>query len=142
MDIAIRPDGGRHYPPGADAIGQILYSADGHVAAQLVRNERQRFLSDDWRAASDGEGAQAFKEYFGYLGTFSIDLDRRADLRQAAAAWFPNVEGDRLRRFSFENGHLVLNAETTWGTVRIVWARADGATGDEPTAPHAPRWAA
>jgi hypothetical protein len=39
--------------------------------------------------------------------------------------WFPNVEGeDQLRRFRFEGNRLVLDADTSWGKVRIVWSRA------------------
>jgi hypothetical protein len=33
----IKKDGTTDYPLGQDAIGQLIYSADGHVAAQLAR---------------------------------------------------------------------------------------------------------
>src|SRR5580658_6158629 len=72
-----RSDGGKSYPLGEDAIGQLLYTADGLVAAQLVRINRQKFASDDWRRASPEEAARAFKEYFGYFGVYEIDLQRQ-----------------------------------------------------------------
>ncbi|MBV8097902.1 MAG: lipocalin-like domain-containing protein [Verrucomicrobia bacterium] len=45
----VKPNGERVYPLGEDAIGQIMYSADGHIAAQLMRGQPDRFRSDDWR---------------------------------------------------------------------------------------------
>ena len=55
-----------------DAIGQIMYSVDGHV-----------------------EGA-----------------------------WFPNlINTKQTRHFQFEGSRLVLNADTDWGQVQIVWER-------------------
>jgi hypothetical protein len=121
----VRKDGSKTYPLGDHAIGQLIYTADGHMAAQLVAVGRTRFKSDDWREASEEEGAGAFKEYFGYFGTFSLDLARHAVIHHVKGAWFPNVEAsDQLRVFRFEKGELVLDADTSWGKVRIVWVRA------------------
>jgi hypothetical protein len=124
----INPDGTKSYPLGEKAIGQIIYSTDGHVAAQLVAVDRRKFGSDDWREASSEEGSRAFNEYFGYFGTYTIDMSRKAVVHHVKGAWFPNVEGvDQVRAFHFEGSHLVLDADTKWGKVRIVWAR-----GQEP----------
>jgi hypothetical protein len=124
----IKPGAAIDYPLGEDAIGQIIYSADGHVAAQLVRRTRERFGAEDWRAASAAEAARAWKEYFGYFGVYSIDLEQRAVVHHVEGAWFPNLSNtDQLRRFRFEDGQLVLDAETEWGRVRIVWERTSRA---------------
>jgi hypothetical protein len=118
----IHADGGKSYPLGEQAVGQIAYTADGHVAAQLVRAGRTRFASGDWKKATAGEAARAFKEYFGYFGTFSIDLEKEAVIHHVTGGWFPNVEGtDQLRRFQLQGNRLVLDADTEWGKVRIVW---------------------
>jgi hypothetical protein len=118
-------DGTKAYPLGEDALGQLLYSGDGHVAAQLVRADRTKFGSDDWRDASVDEGGRAFKEYFGYFGTYSIDLTRHAVVHHVEGAWFPNVEDSEQERiFKLEDDRLVLDADTDWGKVRIVWRRA------------------
>ena len=120
-----RADGSKAYPLGEDAIGQIVYTPDGHMAAQLVRIGRQRFASDDWRAADETEAGRAFKEYFGYFGTFEIDVERSVVIHRIKGSWFPNLEGgDQERHFRFEGDSLVLDADTTWGRVRIVWRPA------------------
>jgi hypothetical protein len=122
-------DGTIGYPFGEDAIGQIVYSPDGHVAAQLVSRGRQRFKSGDWRKAWSEEAARAFREYFGYFGTFVIDSDRKTIVHRVEGAWFPNLEGSsQERRFRFEDDQLVLGASTPWGEVRIVWQRAPSAS--------------
>jgi Lipocalin-like domain len=113
---------------GIAAHGQILYTADGDVAAQLVKAERASFASEDWRDASDAEGAMAFKEYFGYFGTFSIDQGKQAVIQHIDGAWFPNLLGtDQIRVFQFVGNQLVLDADTEWGKVRIEWKRAKNA---------------
>lgn len=76
------------YPLGKDATGQIIYSDDGHVAAQLVRRDVPRFMHDDWRMASADECAQAWKSYFGYFGTFSIMLKNRRLFTMSRAVGF------------------------------------------------------
>ena len=112
------------FPLGENALGQIVYSADGHVAAQLARRGRRKFQSGDWRQAGEKDGARAFKEYFGYFGAFSIDTERQVVTHHVEGSWFPNLEGsDQERHYRFENDLLVLDAHTDWGKVRIVWRK-------------------
>lgn len=123
-----RPDGDKAFPIGEAAIGQLIYSADGYMAAQLARCGRRSFPSGDWRQADDENAARAFKEYFGYFGTFSIDVDKQVITHHVEGSWFPNLEGgDQERRYRFENDLLVLDADTAWGKVRIVWRKAETA---------------
>jgi hypothetical protein len=120
----IKANGDRVYPLGEDAIGQIIYSADGHVAAQLMARQRKRFRSDDWREASEIESAQAWKQYFGYFGRFSINLGANAVIHHVEGSWFPNLLNTNQERFfQFEGSRLILNADTEWGRVQIVWER-------------------
>jgi hypothetical protein len=120
-----RPDGGKVFPLGADAIGQIMYSADGHVAAQLARRDVRSFASDDWREARPDEASRAFKDYFGYFGTFTIDVPAGAVVHHVAGSWFPNLYGvDQARRFRLDGDVLHLDADTAWGQVVIIWKRA------------------
>jgi hypothetical protein len=126
-----KPNGEVTYPLGEDAIGQIMYTADGYVAAQLARRTREQFHSEDWREASDMESARAWKEYFGYFGTFSVDLHRGAVVHHVNGAWFPNLLGsDQVRYFQLQGTQLILDADTEWGHVRIVWERAKPALHD------------
>jgi hypothetical protein len=120
----IHEDGSVAYPLGDDAAGQLMYTDSGHVSAQLVRARQPRFASDDWQQATADEMAGAWPGYFGYFGTFSVDIDAGAVIHHVQAGWFPNVaETEQVRRFHFQDGLLVLDAETAWGVVRIIWER-------------------
>lgn len=121
-----RPNGGKAFPLGPDAIGQIIYSADGHVAAQLARRDVRPFASGDWREARDEEASHAFKNYFGYFGTFTIDVASSSVIHHVEGAWFPNLYGvDQARRFRIDGDLLHLDADTDWGQVVIIWKRAE-----------------
>jgi hypothetical protein len=96
------------------------------VSAQLVRPHQNRFDSDDWREAQPEEMIAAWPNYFGYFGTFSIDADDDDDVvvHHIESGWFPNLVGtDQRRHYRFDGDQLVLDADTAWDKVRIVWER-------------------
>jgi len=113
------------YPLGPQAIGQIMYDATGRVSAQLVQPGQPRFVSDDWLQAQTEEKAAAWSGYFGYFGTFTIDVDAGAVIHHIEGSWFPNLIGtQQVRYYRFEgDDRLVLSADTAWGPVRIIWDR-------------------
>ena len=47
----IMQDGSKRLPLGEGARGQVVYTADGRMSAQLVRADRAPFASDDYRGA-------------------------------------------------------------------------------------------
>src|SRR5579875_3603671 len=109
-------DGVRRYPLGPDAVGQLMYTPDDRVSAQLVRVGQPRFASDDWQAATGEEMKAAWPAYFGYFGRFSIDDDQRAVVHHVEGSWFPNLVGtDQIRHYRMDRDRLILDAETAWG---------------------------
>jgi Lipocalin-like domain len=117
-------DGSKSLPLGEHPQGQLMYTGDGHVSAQLVRADQQPFASDDWRAAKPEEMTAAWPAYFGYFGTFTVDVGRKAVTHHIESGWFPNLVGTKqVRHYCFDEGRLVLDADTAWGKVRIVWQR-------------------
>jgi hypothetical protein len=119
-------DGTIKYPLGDDAIGQIIYGADGCMSAQLMRRNQARFAQDDWRKATPAEKSEAWGNYFAYFGTYSVDTKASAVTHHVEGSWFPNLVGlDQQRYYRFEGDQLVLDADTAWGRVRIVWAKVE-----------------
>jgi hypothetical protein len=100
-------DGSTRFPLGSDAVGQLMYTADGHVSAQLVRSGQHPFGNNDWREATPTEMTAACPNYFGYFGTYTIDADNAAITHHIEAWWFPNLVGTEQVR-----------------CVKIVWERA------------------
>ena len=120
----IGADGTVTYPMGSNVTGQLMYDRSGRVAAQLAATGQPRFASEDWRAATPEEMARAWPAYFGYFGTFTVDTAAGTVTHHVESGWFPNLAGTaQVRHYRFADGRLVLDADTAWGRVRIVWER-------------------
>jgi|ERR1051325_3328541 hypothetical protein len=94
------PDGTVSYPLGKDAVGQIMYDAEGRMSAQLMQRDQMPFGSDDWRQASADEKANAWSNYFGYFGTYSIDEQAKKVTHHIEGSWFPNLVGQDQERIT------------------------------------------
>lgn len=132
---SIKQDGTIDYPLGPDAAGQLMYDDSDRVSAQLVRVGQPRFASDDWRQASAEEMCAAWPSYFGYFGTFSIDAETKTVTHHIEAGWFPNLAGSQqLRHYRFDKHRLVLDADTAWGQVKIIWKKLHAKSSDAGSA--------
>ena len=119
--------GSRRLPLGEGARGQVVYTADGRMSAQLVRADRAPFASDDFRGAPVDVAAEAFQQYFGYFGSYTVDAGAATVTHFIEGAWFPNLENKaQVRAFRFEQNRLILEAATPWGVIRNTWIRASG----------------
>ena len=67
------PDGHTTYDYGPDAIGFLMYTASGHMCAQLMKRGRQRWVDDNTPNAS--EAADAFGGFF-LLRNFRVTRGR------------------------------------------------------------------
>jgi hypothetical protein len=120
----IAAGGETNYPLGKDAIGQISYSETGRVSAQLMRQHLPRFSNEDWQQATKDEKSDAWSAYFGYFGSYDIDLEKNAVTHHVEGSWFPNLIGTKqVRYFRFQGQQLILDADTEWGKVHIVWEK-------------------
>lgn len=121
---AVDADGTVSYPMGDDVAGQLMYDDCGRVSAQLVRADQPPFASEDWRQATPDEMTAAWPNYFGYFGTFTVDADAGTVTHHVDHGWFPNLTGtEQVRNYRFEGDQLVLDADTAWGRVRVIWER-------------------
>lgn len=113
------------YPLGEDAVGQLMYDDEtSKMSVQLVVADQAPFASDDWQQASTEEMIAAWPRYFGYFGTFTVDDSTQTVTHHIRAGWFPNLAGtDQVRHYHLDADRLTLEAETAWGSVRILWRR-------------------
>lgn len=63
------------YPFGADASGQIMYTANGGMSATISAAGRKPLSAINVREAEQFEQAAAFSSYFHYAGRWLIDGD-------------------------------------------------------------------
>lgn len=98
-------------PMGGDPSGLILYTADGHMSAQLGPRNRANFASDVITDGVDDEYARAARTYIAYSGRFSCDAAAGTVIHHVQVALFPNwVGGDQVRRVSIDGDLLNLSS--------------------------------
>jgi hypothetical protein len=119
----------RGYPMGEDAVGQILYTSDGRMAAILSMASRPLLTGDQFHKAPSEEREVAALTYVSYGGTYEVEGD--VVTHHVEFALFPNWVGtDLVRRISYDADLLVLTGEpetsSTGKTVvnRLFWRRA------------------
>jgi len=116
-------DGSRDHPFGTNAVGQILYSADGHMSCHLMRGRRSR-LDTPIYEVSDAALGRVLRDYTGYFGRFSLDATAGVVIHHVTGAWYPDWIGiDQPRRYAFQGDRLLLEAEVGPDLVRIEWQR-------------------
>ena len=97
------------YPLGRNAKGMIIYTADGYMAASLLRPGQSPYLTSDPGSASLNELAESSKRYLGYAGPYYLEESgERATVRHLMKLvnfpnWIGNVQtrvvditGDKL----------------------------------------------
>lgn len=90
--------------------GQIMYSADGHMSAQLMGPERPVFASADRLQAPPEQRQQAFDTYVAYFGTYSVDDGAGVVTHHVRGSSSPPMVGtDQPRHFELTGHQLVLS---------------------------------
>ncbi|WP_176594585.1 lipocalin-like domain-containing protein [Sphingobium sp. EM0848] len=120
-----RADGTVEFPFGRDAIGQIMYSADGHMSCHLMMANRPPLGALNIYDVDDAVLGRAIRAYSGYFGTYAIDAAAGIVTHHVDGAWYPDWIGSQQpRHFRFEDDRLFLEAETGTDLVSIEWRRA------------------
>jgi Lipocalin-like domain len=118
-------DGQDEYPYGEDAVGCIMYTADGRMAAHLMRRQRALLRSENSRETTPAERAAAFLDYFSYCGPYTVQKGAPTVTHHVEACSSPNWVGtDRVRTFRFAGDALTLRADRADGSKStLVWKR-------------------
>jgi hypothetical protein len=129
--VAEGQSGDTVHPLGPDASGYIMYTADGHMSATIMRSDRPRFASSDSMASTAQEHAAAAAGYLSYAGTFEVDEGAGIVIHHIKTALVPNwvgsdfkrkviLDGDKLELRAL--GPSIVGAEMR--LVRVLWERA------------------
>jgi hypothetical protein len=118
------PDGTKSHPFGCDAIGLIMYSADGHMSCHLSMANRPLLEAPTIFDVPDADFGRSLRGYSGYFGTFSVDAAAGVVTHHVTGAWYPNFAAvDQPRRYGFAGDLLYLEAEVGADLVQIAWRR-------------------
>jgi hypothetical protein len=119
----IEREGETRFPYGDDAIGQLVYTADGHMMGTITRRTRAPLDADHPRRASERSKAAAFDSLFHYAGRYRIEGDDV--LHSVELAHNPGMVGTVQRRRMTPSGdRLMLSAMDGLDHHRLTWERA------------------
>lgn len=117
------PKGKTFYPWGQDAIGYLIYTAEGIMAVQIMRKNRNPFSGNDITQATPQEGQQLAKDYNAYFGPFKVDETNKTVIHTVQGHLNPNMIGkNNIRVYKFYDDKLSL---TTQGSniKEIIWQK-------------------
>src|SRR5262245_19720832 len=118
------------YPLGRDAVGQLMYDAEGNMSASLAQGNVPPFASDDLSSGTDAEVRAAFNGFFAYFGRYSVDPAQGTVTHHIRGASFPNWTGvEHVRHFRADGRRLILwtpeiRVEGRKVTLIAIWERA------------------
>ena len=121
-------DGRVIFPMGEDAIGFLIYAADGYMAATLSRRDRAPFVTGEMLSAEIAEKARGWDSYFSYVGRYEVGEGKVTHYVEASQ--FPNWVGDaQLRLMNLDGERLELATEPQKSrrgtqTSHLMWQRA------------------
>ena len=124
------PDGEVSEPFGPSPLGSLTYTASHRMSVHLLQPGRPAFEAGTFREGTDEEVRAAFEGYFGYYGTYSLDVEEEAGIvtgsvtHHVEGCALPNYIGtDRTRSFELKGGRLTLTTPRETGGEPAVWYR-------------------
>jgi hypothetical protein len=104
------------YPHGKHAIGQLIYTSDGHMSVHIMEPGCPPFKGTRPHRGTQEEMAKACFHYQAYAGEYRVgyDLDNQIMLKHVVdMALYPNwVGGDQFRIAKMSDDELILTPET------------------------------
>jgi hypothetical protein len=119
------PGGQTEFPYGEDAVGSIIYTPEGRMAAHLMRRHRDRFASENRRDSTLEERSAAFLDYFSYCGSYTVLPGEQTVTHHVEACSSPNWVGtDQVRTYRFSGDSLTLHSALADSSKHtLVWKR-------------------
>ena len=119
------PGGAVRHPFGKNTVGYLIYTADGHMSAEIMDPDRRQSDPDfplETAAAQtlpEADRARAYDTYLSYCGTYTVEADRV--VHHVKAGLIPSWTGsNQPRPCRFEGGRLIIGV----GENTLIWERA------------------
>ena len=119
--------GRERFPYGEDAVGCLLYSADGSMAVSIMSRQRHQFRGKDILRRTTEEAAEATRTYLSYCGTYTVQ--GCSVIHHVNLSLFPNWTGtDQVRYFRLTGDLLELStapigSQESAPRAELVWRR-------------------
>jgi hypothetical protein len=116
------------YPLGSDAVGIIIFTADGYMSAQLMRRERPDYDRASTTGGTVEQAAEAARGYLAYAGPFDWEENPPTSHHHVEVSLLPTWLGHtQIRQARLHDGILTLSAKirqrgADW-TATLRWER-------------------
>jgi len=119
---------------GEHPTGLIVYTPNGRISAQFMRDPRPTFSSPAWSAdgeqllpsSQDSEVRSVLAGYYAYFGTYDVDMTAQTIVHHVRGSLRPNEVGiDYTRRYEVSGDILILTvgSPAQGRTRRLTWRR-------------------
>ena len=124
-------DGRIVYDQGKEPTGRVMFDARGRMSIHLTDPNRRKFESGDFLRPTPEELIEAFRGYFGYFGSYTMNEEAGTVTFHVEGAAYPNYVGtDQVRFYTIDGDRLTLRtpperAGGTDVTYYVTWERED-----------------
>lgn len=117
-------DGEKVYPLGTDPSGFLMYTEDGYMSAQLMKQNRPDYTLEGLHNGIREEMAEAAHGYHAYAGKYEIDEEDGSVYHHNEVSLIPNRLGDiQDRQIEFQGDRITITSRTS--STHIVWKKAE-----------------
>lgn len=117
-------DGEKVYPLGTDPSGFLMYTEDGYMSAQLMKQNRPDYTLEGLHNGTREEMAEAAHGYHAYAGKYEIDEEDGSVYHHNEVSLIPNRRGDiQDRQIEFQGDRITITSRTS--STHIVWKKAE-----------------
>lgn len=117
-------DGEKVYPLGTDPSGFLMYTEDGYMSAQLMKQNRPDYTLEGLHNGTREEMAEAAHGYHAYAGKYEIDEEDGSVYHHNEVSLIPNRLGDiQDRQIEFQGDMITITSRTS--STHIVWKKAE-----------------
>lgn len=120
----LEEDGEKVFPLGTDPSGFLMYTEDGYMSAQLMKQNRPDYSLEGLHNGSQEEMAEAAHGYHAYSGKYEIDEADGSVYHHNEVSLIPNRLGDiQDRQIQFEGDKISITSRTS--STHIIWKKAE-----------------
>lgn len=123
---AVRRDGSKFFPYGANPKGVAIFDAGGRFIITVMRSDRAKYALDLPSQGTAEENKATAEGTMTYFGAYSIKETEHVIAIHIEASSFPNWSGtNQVREFAISGDQLTLVARAlaTGGRADVVWKR-------------------
>lgn len=86
-------------PFGDNVRGNLIYTIDGYMSANLGSLNRKLFRNSDYRLGTNEEIIEAYNNMISYSGSYIINEDKEFIVHKINMSMFPNWIGQNVKRY-------------------------------------------